>query len=132
MGIKRNKTLYDSIAAGTGDWIALDVRYEEAPTRPIRVVCASGDTITLQGIVRDVKGIDKSFLDTLQDADISDLAVYTEDTADILEKGISADFGSFQQFRQLIDILRSNYDFESFHYYRIIHRFLSKASINYY
>lgn len=85
MGIKRNKTLYDAIAAGTGDWIALDVRYEEAPTRPIRVVCASGDTITLQGIVRDVKGIDKSFLDALTDDDISDLAEYTENASDILE-----------------------------------------------
>jgi len=45
---------------------------------------AAGDTVTLQGIVKDVKGIDKSFLDDLTAADITTLAEYTQDERDLL------------------------------------------------
>lgn len=84
--IRRNKELYDAVAAGTGEWIALDTRYEDSPTsRPIRVVLTAGDTLTLQGIVRDVKGIDKSFLDSLTADDISTLKVYTATENDLLD-----------------------------------------------
>lgn len=86
MSIRRNIKLYDSASAGTGSWIALDTRYDEDPTsRPLRIVVASGDTLTLQGIVKDVKGIDKSFLDSLLTEEISTLAEYTESQVDVLD-----------------------------------------------
>lgn len=83
--IKRSKVLYDSAAADTSDWFALDVRYDESPSRAIQVYVTTGDTITIQGITKDVKGIDKSFLDTLTTADISDIKAYTASEPDVLE-----------------------------------------------
>lgn len=86
MSIRRNKFLYNAIAAGTGDWIPLDVRYEGHPEgRPLRIVLSAGDTLTLEGIVRDVKGADKSFLTSLVTTDISIIKVYTETEDDLLD-----------------------------------------------
>ena len=88
MSIRRNKLLYDAVAAGTGNWIPLDVRYEDDPVaRPLRIVLTAGDTLTLQAIVKDVKGIDKSFLDDLLAEDISTLKIYTESETDVLDGG---------------------------------------------
>lgn len=77
--IKRWKTLYDAVAAGNGDWIALDSRYDESPSRVIQVELTSTDTIIIQGITKDVKGIDKSFLDTLNANDISVITTISAD-----------------------------------------------------
>ncbi len=87
MSIKRFKTLYDTqAAAGTGDWVPLDVRYDDgSEVRTLIISVTSGDTVELQGIVKDVKGMDKSFLDTLQTSDITTLATYTESDNDVLE-----------------------------------------------
>lgn len=86
MSIRRNKLVYDAIAAGTGSWIPLDVRYEEDSTaRPLRIVLTAGDTLTLQGILKDEKGIDKSFFDTLLAEDISTLKIYTTSETDVLD-----------------------------------------------
>jgi len=84
--IRRNKVLYNALAAGTGEWIPLDVRYDKHPVgRTLRVVLTAGDTLTLQGIVKDEKGIDKSFLDSLTSDDISTLKVYTTSEVDVLD-----------------------------------------------
>jgi hypothetical protein len=84
--IRRTKRLYDAVAAGTGDWVALDYRYDDiAASRPLRIVLTAGDTLTLQGILMDEKGIDKSFLDTLLAEDISTLKIYTTSEVDVLD-----------------------------------------------
>lgn len=86
MSIRRHKRLYDALAAGTGDWIQLDTRYDESPAgRPLRVVLTAGDTLTLQGILKDEKGIDKSFLNSLLAEDISTLKIYTTSQVDVLD-----------------------------------------------
>lgn len=84
MGIRRNKVLYNASAAGNGSWIALDTRYEKQPTRAIQGTVTAGDTITIQGITKETKGIDKSFLTTLAAEDITTLDSYTADFSDIL------------------------------------------------
>lgn len=84
--IRRTIRLYDAVAEGTGDWVALDYRYDDiAASRPLRVVLAAGDTLTLQGILKDNIGIDKSFLTTLLAEDISTLKVYTQSEVDVLD-----------------------------------------------
>jgi len=83
--IRRHKVLYDSADAGTGEWIQLDTRYEEGATRAIRAYVTAGDTITLQGIVKDVKGGDQTFLDNLAAKEISTIKIYTQSEQDILE-----------------------------------------------
>lgn len=85
MGIKRYKQLYNSADAATSSWIPLDVRYEENSQRAIIVSLVSGDTVTIEGTVWDVKGIDKSGLDDLTASDITTLKEYTESEEDVLE-----------------------------------------------
>lgn len=85
--IKRWVVLLDSTAAATGSWIPLDVRYDKETKRAIQGAVTSGDTITIQGITKDVVGMDKSFLTTLETADITTLGTYTADFNDILNGG---------------------------------------------
>ena len=85
--IKRHKVILESTGAvATGEWFELDVRYEEAGTRILQVQVTTGDTITIQGITQDVKGIDKSFLDDLVTADITSISAITT-TDDYLLEG---------------------------------------------
>lgn len=49
MGIRRNKILYNASAAGNGDWISLDSRYEKQPLRPFQISMNASDTIAIQG-----------------------------------------------------------------------------------
>jgi len=83
--VKRYKTLYDDTAAGTGPWIACDVRYDKQLIRALQIYVTSGDTITIQGITKDTRGNDKSFLNNLTTADISTLKSYTATDNDDLE-----------------------------------------------
>lgn len=86
MGIRRYKVLYDDSAAGTSDWLALDSRYEDDGVgRVVTVTLAAGDTFELQGIVKDVKGINKTFLTTLSTSEIHSIKTYTASENDILE-----------------------------------------------
>lgn len=80
----RHKVLLQTGAAEAGPWIALDTRYQQDIERAIQISVMAGDTIALEGITRDEKGIDKSFLVNLDPADISVLKEYTESTADVL------------------------------------------------
>lgn len=83
--IKRYKVLYDS-ANTTGNWIALDSRYDDGDNvRSIQIDITGTSSVSIQGTTRDVKGIDKSFLDTLPATDISTLNTVTADTAMNLE-----------------------------------------------
>lgn len=84
--IKRHKVLYDSSAAGTGEWFRLDSRYEESPSRAIQVFVASGDTLTIQGTTKDVRGSTPTeVLASLEADDIVDIKAYTASEADNLE-----------------------------------------------
>lgn len=84
--VRRYVDIYSAIAAGTGDWVPLDTRYEKTPEgRALRVQLTAGDTITLQAITKDVKGIDKSFLTSLLAQDISTLKTYTQSETDLLD-----------------------------------------------
>lgn len=78
MSIQRYKVLYDSATAGNSEWFALDTRYQEADiTRYLNVNVTSGDTVTVQGILEDAKGIDKSFLDALSSGQIVEIVAVT-------------------------------------------------------
>ena len=85
MGIRRHKVIYDDSAAGTSDWVHLDTRYEDHFGRVLAIVLTAGDTVELQGTVKDVKGIDKSFLDDLSASEIHSIKTYTATENDILE-----------------------------------------------
>lgn len=69
MSIKRYKLLLDQTAEGTTDWVALDTRYDEDPTRSLQIAVTTGDSIRIDVTTKDVKGIDKSFLDTMTASD---------------------------------------------------------------
>jgi hypothetical protein len=79
MSILRYKVLLDQTAAGNGEWIDLDVRYSNGETRAIMCELTSSDTVIIQAIVKDVRGIDKSFLDTLDTDDIVVLKTFSAD-----------------------------------------------------
>lgn len=80
--IKRHKVLYDSSAAGTGDWFRLDNRYDESPERILQVYMTAGDTITLQGATKDLKGVDSSTVTaSLETEDITDIVEYISSNA---------------------------------------------------
>ena len=79
--IKRNKTLWDATAAGTGTAIALDSRYDKAPFRPIQGTVTTGDTIAIQGTTWDNRGPDKTGLST---APWTTIKSYTADFNDVL------------------------------------------------
>ncbi len=80
----RHKVLLQTGAEGAGPWIALDARYKKETERALQIFVTDGDTVTIQGITKDEKGSDKSFLANLGPEDISDLKSYTESTADVL------------------------------------------------
>lgn len=85
MGIKRYKVLFDASTASTGEWFSLDSRYDQSTERVVQVDLTVGDTVYLEGTTKDVKGIDKSFLDDLEASDISIIGTYTADnTGDVL------------------------------------------------
>lgn len=84
MSIRRYVQLYNSATAATGSWIELDSRYEELSERALIITVTSGDTLTLQGVVKDVKGNDQSYLNSLSAADITTLKTYTTSGNDIM------------------------------------------------
>ena len=86
--IKRYKVLYDSSAAGNGDWIRLDNRYDISPQRIINIDLTAGDTIVLQGAVKDLKGVAQDTVTgSLTTSDISTIETFTEDSTEHLLTG---------------------------------------------
>lgn len=85
MGIQRYVKLYDATAAGTGTWYPLDARYEKISERALNITLSAGDTLALQAVVKDVKDIDQSYLNTLNPEDITTLKTYTQTGNDILK-----------------------------------------------
>ncbi len=84
--VKRYVQLLNSSLEVTGNWVQLDSRYAKDQARSLIVsIDAVGDTVTLQGVVKDIKGIDKSFLNTLASEDIATLKIYTQSEHDVLE-----------------------------------------------
>lgn len=81
--IKRHKVLYDSSAAGNGEWFRLDVRYDSSPERILMVDLVDGDTITIQGTVVDVRGGNPAVVVASLEAD--DIATIDTLTADSTE-----------------------------------------------
>lgn len=85
--ILRYKVLYDSAEAGNGEWFRLDNRYDERE-RVVNVDLTTGDTVTIQGIVKDVRGAKPSdFFSSLEADDIATLDVLTEDTENPVLRG---------------------------------------------
>ena len=79
MANKRFKVLYNSAVAANGNWIDLDTRYEDDTTRVIQVSLTSPDTVVIEGTTKDIKGIDKSFLDTLTADEITTITTVSSD-----------------------------------------------------
>jgi type 1 fimbria pilin len=79
MAIKRFKVLFDGTTAGTGDWYELDTRYEDDSTRVLQIELTASDTAIIQGTTKDVKGPDKSFLDTLAPDEITNIVTVSAD-----------------------------------------------------
>lgn len=83
--IKRHKVLLNQSEAGNGDWIRLDSRYENDASRAIQVELTTGDTVTIEGTTKDVRGGDPATVVAgLTAEDITTLKTYTETTADTL------------------------------------------------
>jgi hypothetical protein len=82
---KRYVQLYNATAAGTSPWFRLDSRYEKISVRPIHFSITSGDTFTLQAIVKDVKGIDETYLNSLLSTDIATIGTFTTTSDELLE-----------------------------------------------
>lgn len=86
--ILRYKVLYDSSAAGTGEWIRLDNRYCGDLDRIVHVDLTTGDTVTIQGITKDVRGPKPAdFFTSLEADDITTLATLTADSEDPILQG---------------------------------------------
>jgi hypothetical protein len=78
--IKRHKVLLDTAAETTGEWFRLDNRYEKSSERIVHVDLTVGDTVILEGIVKDVRGSTPTEVLTTVEAD--DIAVIETFTAD--------------------------------------------------
>ncbi len=87
--IRRHKLLLQTFEPNlaTGDWIAMDVRYDETSERAVTGSVVAGDTVVLEVLTNDVKGIDKSFLDSLTAEDIVVFGTYTADFAATIPSG---------------------------------------------
>ena len=79
VSIKRHKVLFDASTASTGDWVACDVRYDQDCRRVLQIILTVGDTVTIEGITQDERGIDKTFLTELTTSDISTIGSFTAD-----------------------------------------------------
>jgi len=54
--IRKSEVLYSGVAAGTGAWFRLDSRYDTEQLRVLQITLATGDTITIEGTTKDVRG----------------------------------------------------------------------------
>ena len=89
--IRRHKVLYDTNAAGNGEWFRLDSRYEIDPERAIQIEVSGGDTVTIQATTVDYRGNINPATGVTFDPDtdlaaddITDLITYNADDNDIL------------------------------------------------
>lgn len=76
--IKRYKVLYDATAAGTGNWVRLDNRYEVPEDRVVQAALTAGDTLIVQATSKDQKGLmdETAFLAALTAKDITVLNTF--------------------------------------------------------
>ena len=86
VSIKRHKVLLDQSAAGNGNWVRLDIRYDEDMQRTLQVDLTVGDTITIEGTTVDVRGGNPAtVLAGLEADDITTIQSFTADgTGDLL------------------------------------------------
>ena len=75
--IKRHKVLYDSAAAGSGEWFRLDSRYDEALERALQIKMNASDTVAIEATTIDA--IDAARLAAVidEDEDVVTLESYT-------------------------------------------------------
>ena len=86
--IKRYKVLYDSAAAGNGNWIRLDNRYDQSSERIIHIDLTAGDTVVLQGVVKDQRGVDQdTIIASLVPSDIAVIETFIADSTEHLLVG---------------------------------------------
>lgn len=77
MGQRYHKVLYEASAAGAGDWVKLDGKFEEIAHRALQGTVASGDTI----------GIEATTVEKVEDitpVDIVELEEFDDDFAKVL------------------------------------------------
>lgn len=84
MGIRNNKVLYNSSAAGSGDWFFLDSRYESDAQRAVMGTVVTGDTVNIEGITLPIRCTESDSLASIDAEDITELGSYTENFSDIL------------------------------------------------
>lgn len=82
---KRYVQLYNARAAGTSPWFRLDSRYEKISVRPLHFSITAGDTFVLQATVKDVMGIDETYLNNLTAAEIATLGTFTATGDELIE-----------------------------------------------
>ncbi len=82
---KRYVQLYNATAAGTSPWFRLDSRYEKISVRPLHFSITAGDTFILQALVKDFKGIDETYLNSLSASDIATLGTFIATGDELLE-----------------------------------------------
>lgn len=85
--ILRNHVLYDSADAGTGDWVRLDNRYCGGDIdRALSIYVTAGDTVTIEGIVNDQRGLtqDQVLAAVDETKDVRTLKTYTASDEDVL------------------------------------------------
>jgi len=83
--IKRYEVLYNTSAQGTGAWFRLDTRYEETCERALQVFVTTGDTVTIEGTTKDVRGSTEQLVTASIAADeISTLKSFTANGAENL------------------------------------------------
>lgn len=83
--VKRYVRLYNSSSAGTSAWFRLDSRYEKISVRPLHFSLTAGDTFILQALVKDFKGIDETYLNSLTAADIATIGTFAATGDELLE-----------------------------------------------
>lgn len=88
VAILRHKVLYDSSASGNGEWFRLDSRYDQNTQRILQIDLTTGDTITIQGTTKDVRGGNPATVVVGLDADdIATIQTFTADNTDHVLSG---------------------------------------------
>lgn len=84
MTIKKHVVLYNSDAAATGAWVALNPRYEATGGRTIQISMNADDSVILEGTTLEAQ--DVATLGTVGASDITVIKTYTgaTDANDVL------------------------------------------------
>ena len=80
--IRRHKVLLNTSAAGAGDWIRLDSRYEVDALRAFQINMNAADTVEIEGTTLDEQDATALAAVLVDPADITTLKSYTGNTSE--------------------------------------------------